>query len=265
LQHFYPSGVRNFLRVTPIDTHEMAADALLASRLHLRRVLVVADDATGGSAIHTPEFVRTARKLGLRTHTILWHVEKQPADVVVTAARRFGADGIFIAAGGPPSSAQLIRALRAALGDRVPIIATDYFESGNGVWQTAGGSVATNVYVSIIGEPNSRLPAAGRLFLKAFGPSTPSFGAAYAAQATDVLLAAIGRSDGSRASVLRQLYATDMPNGILGRIRFNRYGDLTYGPITILRLRRGPSPDGDPSLANTVIDRVITPPPGIVP
>jgi branched-chain amino acid transport system substrate-binding protein len=265
LKHFYPTGVRNFLRVTPIDTHEIAADALLSQQIGLQRVLVVADDSTGGSAIHTPEFVAAAHKLAIHTSVYLWHIEQQPARVVVAAARRFHADGVFIAAGYPPRLAQLIRALRLTLGRRYPIIGTDYFQAGTGIWQTAGGAIATGVYVSSFGIPNSRLPAAGQRFLRSFGSNTPSWGAAYAAQATEVLLDAIARSNGTRTSVLKQLYATDIHDGIVGPIRFDRRGDVINGPITILRLQAGGHAVPDPAFANTVVDRIITPPAKVVP
>jgi branched-chain amino acid transport system substrate-binding protein len=265
LRHFYPSGVRNFLRVTPIDTHEIAADALLARQLGLRRVLVVADDGTGGSAIHTPEFVDAARKLGIHTRVYLWHAERRPARVVVSAARRFHADGAFIAAGYPPRLAQLIHALRTALGRRYPIIGTDYFQAGAGIWQTAGGATAAGVYVSTFGVPNSRLPAAGQRFLRSFGKDTPSWGAAYAAQATEVLLAAIGRSKGTRESVLQQLYATRIAQGIVGPISFTPGGDVVDGPITVLRLEAGAQAVPGPAFANTTVDRIITPPSRVVP
>jgi DNA-binding SARP family transcriptional activator/ABC-type branched-subunit amino acid transport system substrate-binding protein len=265
LQHFYPTGVRNFLRVTPTDTHEVAADAVLARQLGLHRVLVVADDGTGGSVIHTPEFLHAAGKLGLQTKVFMWRAEQQPASLVVAGARSFGADGIFVSAGYPPRLAQLIRAFRSELGRSFPIIATDYLQGDGGVWQTAGGAEGAGVYTSTFGLLNAQLPRAGQQFLHAFDANTPSFGAAYAAQATEVLLAAISRSDGTRPSVLHRLFETNMRSTILGRVRFTRGGDLVNGPITILRLRRGPSPDGDPAFANTVVDRVITPPAGIVP
>jgi branched-chain amino acid transport system substrate-binding protein len=265
LRHFYPTGVRNFLRVTPIDTHEVAADAVLAHQLGLRRVLVVADDSTGGSAIHTPEFVEAARRLGIESRVYLWHIEQQPARVVVAAARRFHAVGVFVAAGYPPRLAQLVRALRSTFGRRYPIIGTDYFQGGSSIWQTAGGAAATGVYVSTFGVPNARLPAAGQRFLRSFGANTPSWGAAYAAQATEVLLDAIARSDGTRASVLRQLHATDIRDGLVGPIRFDHGGDVVDGPVTILRLQPGGRAVPDPAFRNTVVDRVITPPAGIVP
>jgi branched-chain amino acid transport system substrate-binding protein len=264
LDHFYPTGVRNFLRVTPTDTHEIAADAILAHQLRLRRVLVVADDGTGGSAIHTPEFVAAAGRLGIRTHVYLWHVGRQPAGDVVTAARQFRASGAFISAGSPPQLAQLVHALRTALGRHYPIIGTDYFQTGESIWKTAGGAVATGVYVSTFGVPNTRLPAQGKRFMRAFGP-TPSWGAAYAAQATQVLLDAIARSNGTRESVLHRLFATNIPDGIVGPIRFDHDGDLVNGPITILRLQPGGHALTDPAFANTVVDRIITPPANTLP
>jgi branched-chain amino acid transport system substrate-binding protein len=266
LKHFYPSGVRNFLRVTPIDTHEITADAVLARELGLRRVLVVADDGTSGSAIHTPEFLDAARKLHLHAKVFHWRVsESQPASTVVRAARRYRADGVFIAAGGPPQLGQLVRALRTTLGHRFPIIGTDYFETGFGIWRTAGGAIANGMYVSVIGEPNAQLPPAAQRFIRAFDPHTPSFGAAYAAEATEVLLEAIARSDGTRASVLRQLFATNIRDGILGPLAFDRFGDVSRGTTTILRLRLGPSPDNDPEFANTTVDRVLTTQPALTP
>jgi ABC-type branched-subunit amino acid transport system substrate-binding protein len=80
-----------------------------------------------------------------------------------------------------------------------------------------------------------------------------------------VLLDAIARSDGTRASVLRQLHATDIRDGLVGPIRFDHGGDVVDGPVTILRLQHGGRAVPDPAFRNTVVDRVITPPAGIVP
>ena len=265
LRHFYPTGIRNFVRVTPIDTHEVAADALLMRQLGVRRVLVVADDQTGTSVIHTTDFTTSARRLHLALSVYTWHAEQTPAARVVAAVRRARADGVYVPALYAPRTAQLVRALVAAFGRDLPIVGTDFFDDIGGIWQTAGGPTGGRVYVSWFGVPNAQLPPAGRRFVRAFDPRTPSYGAAYAAEAADVLLGAIARSDGTRASVREQLFATDVRHGILGPIRFDHNGDLVSGPITILRLRRGPSPDGDPDLVNTVVDRVIVPPPSIVP
>jgi ABC-type branched-subunit amino acid transport system substrate-binding protein len=86
------------------------------------------------------------------------------------------------------------------------------------------------------------------------------------AQATDALLEAIATSDGTRASVVKRLFALRIRRGLAGEIRFDRYGDLVTGPVTILRMQRGaPNELGLPGNAGAVVDRVITPPARLVP
>ena len=57
------------------------------------------------------------------------------------------------------------------------------------------------------------------------------------AQATEVLLDAIGRSDGTRMSVIRELFATKVRNGVLGTFSFDRFGDIVPSPVAIYRFR----------------------------
>jgi ABC-type branched-subunit amino acid transport system substrate-binding protein len=47
------------------------------------------------------------------------------------------------------------------------------------------------------------------------------------AQAGQVLLNAIGTSDGTRADVLKRVYATKVKNGLIGNFQFNQNGDLS--------------------------------------
>jgi branched-chain amino acid transport system substrate-binding protein len=76
-----------------------------------------------------------------------------------------------------------------------------------------------------------------------FGETQPGVAiepaAVYAAQATEVLLDAIARSDGTRESVLEELFATRVRDGLLGSFGFDENGDITESPVTILRVVRG--------------------------
>ena len=47
---------------------------------------------------------------------------------------------------------------------------------------------------------------------------------------------AIARSDGTRASVTREVFRTRVEDGILGDIRFDRNGDLVDAPFTFFRI-----------------------------
>ncbi len=77
-----------------------------------------------------------------------------------------------------------------------------------------------------------------------------------------VVLDAIARSDGSRASVLRELRTIQVKDGILGDFRFDRYGDITPPKITILRVTGSTPPNLRlPSyLEGAVVDDVVTVP-----
>jgi ABC-type branched-subunit amino acid transport system substrate-binding protein len=116
------------------------------------------------------------------------------------------------------------------------------------------------MYVGTYGVPNSELPARGRRFLSEFakahsGRQGPDLSAAYGAQAAEILLDAIARSDGTRESVTRELRRTNVENGILGRISFDRYGDLVAAPLTIPRI----------TSTGVVVDRMITVPRSLTP
>lgn len=83
------------------------------------------------------------------------------------------------------------------------------------------------------------------------------------AQAAEALLAAIARSDGTRASVTEELRRLEVENGILGSFRFDANGDITPASFTVFRItggrKRDPAlPDG---YGGAVVDRVVRVPP----
>jgi branched-chain amino acid transport system substrate-binding protein len=122
--------------------------------------------------------------------------------------------------------------------------------------------------VSLGGAVTERLPPAGAHFVRRFAemqagaeidPST-----VYAAQAAEVLLDAIARSDGTRDSILEALFATRVDDGLLGSFRFDENGDITESPITILRVARGGASSRIPSLEGGIVERVVRPSPSLV-
>jgi ABC-type branched-subunit amino acid transport system substrate-binding protein len=94
---------------------------------------------------------------------------------------------------------------------------------------------------------------AGRRFLRGFSATQPDGAipsARYileAAQAAEALLEAIGRSDGTRASVTRELRRLEIEDGILGSFRFDENGDMTPPTISVFRVtgkrREADAPD----------------------
>jgi ABC-type branched-subunit amino acid transport system substrate-binding protein len=80
-----------------------------------------------------------------------------------------------------------------------------------------------------------------------------------AAQTAELVLRAIARSDGTRASVLAQLKASRVRNGLLGSFRFDRNGDVTPATVPILRII-GSTPPGarlPAGFQGAALDRVV--------
>ena len=102
------------------------------------------------------------------------------------------------------------------------------------------GPYTRNVRFSLPGVPLKRLPPEGRRFVAEFGATQPGGfvtpDAVYAAQATEIMLDAIARSDGSRASVTRSLLATQVEDGLIGDVRFNANGDVRPRPYSVWRV-----------------------------
>ena len=113
------------------------------------------------------------------------------------------------------------------------------------------------------GVVTERVPPSGARFVERFGRTQagaaiePS--AVYAAQATQVLLDAIARSDGTRASVVRELFRTRVEGGLLGSFGFDRNGDITESPVTILRVRSRGSSTTIMSVEGGTVARVVRP------
>jgi ABC-type branched-subunit amino acid transport system substrate-binding protein len=86
-----------------------------------------------------------------------------------------------------------------------------------------------------------------------------------AVQAAEVTLAAIARSNGTRSSVLRQLRATRVSNGILGSFGFDPNGDMTQAPVSFFRVTGGTEGHGLlPDYRGSVPFRVIYVPASLV-
>ncbi len=260
LRFRYPTGDRNYVRVIAADHLQATADAQLAKQLRLKRVFILDDNQNSG----LDEYFRRAAtklRLGLAGSTS-WDPHAANYRRLARRIERSDADGVFLGGYQFSNGARLIRDLRAALGPDVALIAPDGFIPLPELIRAAGSS-ANGLYISLAGVPDPALGPAGTRFLEAFTQSyrraTPWYTATYAAAAAELLLDAIARSDGTRASLNRQLRATYDPRGILGPIRFDENGDLTSGAVTIFRIgpANGRPTPSYPWLQGAYVDRVL--------
>jgi branched-chain amino acid transport system substrate-binding protein len=237
---FYPDGVRSYARVVTHDQAQAVAAAHLARRSGARRAAVVAQrgvDDQYVAALIEP-FGAAARALGIESKEYDWPVRESYADLAASIAA--GRPDVVYLAGLPEGNAKtLIEDLRAELG-QVPIITPDSFSSEDSAEEL--GPIGDGLLTTVPGIPHSALPPAGRRFLREFGPTADlpgAQGAPEAAQATEVLLDAIARSDGTRASVVTELFATKVEDGILGSFTFDRFGDIDPAPVGVYRYENG--------------------------
>jgi branched-chain amino acid transport system substrate-binding protein len=239
---YYPTGTRNYARVVWNDQHQGAANALYTRELGLKNVFVVNDKQTYGLGIANL-YRDYATKLGIKIAGFqAWDENASSYESLASRIRASGADGVFLGGIICLNGGKLIKDLRATLGPDVTIIAPDGFTPISATIDGAGAA-ANNMYISQPGVPEEQLTGAGKKFVADFkadtGKTTVDPYTSYAAQAAVVLLDAIERSDGSRASVAEELYNTNIKGGILGDFEIDENGDTTLGKVSFFQVRSG--------------------------
>ncbi|MGZ4289405.1 MAG: ABC transporter substrate-binding protein [Gaiellaceae bacterium] len=236
---YYPTHRRNFARVVPADDVQAAADAIVARKLGVERVYAV-DQGDPPSELFVTYFLRAARRLGIAVAGRgIWDPSAGSYDPLTSAIAPTDADGVFLAVPSYPESVRLLTDLRTRLGRGVQFMAPDAFDPA---YAALAGVAAAGMTLSQPGPANDHLGREGKRFVASFSKrfgGKPTRFAVEAAQAIDVLLGAIARSDGSRSSVTSNLFKTQVSNGILGSFGITSTGDTTLNVVAIYRVTGG--------------------------
>jgi DNA-binding SARP family transcriptional activator/ABC-type branched-subunit amino acid transport system substrate-binding protein/DNA-binding beta-propeller fold protein YncE len=266
LRSLYPTERRNFLRVYPADDHQVAALALLAKRLRGAPVYVLDDGDDEYGRLFADQFEHSASALGVPiAGRASWKPGAPDYGRLAVRVARSRPRAVFLGGQLDTGGAAVVRALRDQLGDRVAILVPNAFPPSLLIDQA--GSAAGGVFVALTGIAGAdQLRIEGRRFARAFTATlageTLEPSAIYAAQAMDVVLDAIRRSDGTRASVLQALFETRIRNGLIGTVSFDHNGDIETSPVTILRVE--PGARKHPLFPGAVVDRVLQVPVGLL-
>jgi branched-chain amino acid transport system substrate-binding protein len=240
---YYPTGKRNYIRIVAADDYQGAADAILAKALGVKNVYVLNDKEAYGLGVAF-NFRKAAQKLGIKVSGFeAFDPKASSYEALATKIQNAGAQGVFLGGLICENGGKLIKDLRTGLGPSVKIMAPDGFTPISAVVQGAGTS-AEGVTVSVAGSPNTALKGAGKAFLAAFAKSVgkdPDPYSVYAAQAAELMVQAIAKSDGSRGSVAGNLLKTKVTNGILGNFTIDKNGDTSLNPVTIYQIKGGKS------------------------
>jgi branched-chain amino acid transport system substrate-binding protein len=241
-EKYYPSGERHFIRLRAPDDFQGAANALLSRRLGIERVFVIDDGESYGQGL-AGNFSNSVEKLGIAiAGTGTWNPRAPRYTDLVSEVKRSGADGVFLSGLMHLNGDQLLREIRGAFGTAVEVMTPDGFYTAPDQFVREIGSRAEGVTISLPGPPTDALESLSPEFVKRFTEETgakPDGDAFFAAQAAEVLLDAIATSDGTRASVTRNLFKTRVRDGLIGSFTISPEGDTTAGAVTIYRVERG--------------------------
>src|SRR5262249_22151250 len=141
-----------------------------------------------------------------------------------------GSDGVYIGGDMEHNGAQLLRDKLAVLGNAAKVkVVVSYGFVYRSLFSAAGKPAVEGVVGTSPAPPADRVGGAAGRFLDAFANAEGDVElhdwTIFAAAATQVLLDAIARSDGTRSDVVAKLFATDGAKTVLGPISFDGNGD----------------------------------------
>jgi branched-chain amino acid transport system substrate-binding protein len=237
---YYPTGKRNYVRVAASDDYQGPAAAFLllskAFKLSqgkkfapIKDVYILHDNQTFGKGV-AEAFRQQAQKSGIKVLGFEpWDAKATSYEAIANRIKATDADAVYLGGIVCNNGAKLIKDLRAVLGTKPVFVGPDGWTPYSAT--LAAGSAAQGMYISYAGQPLEKLPPTGKKFIKAFkkylGIKTlPPPYAVYQAQGAQIMLDAIKRSKGTRASVTTAIFKTKVKNGIMGTFHFDKNGDI---------------------------------------
>jgi branched-chain amino acid transport system substrate-binding protein len=227
---YYPTGNRNYTRVVPHDAYQGAAMAEFMQAQGIKSVYVLNDKEAYGLGVAT-NLRNAAESLGIKIAGFeAWDPKASSYEGLFRKIGGSGADAVFLGGLIDENGAKVIKDKVATLGPNdgnVKLFAPDGFTTQQTIDEA--GTAAAGMFMSVAGVPIDEFTGAGAEFAAEFGPTLGGKPidpyAIYGAQAAQVMLDAIAASDGSRASVIEQLFAAQVTDGLLGSFEINENGD----------------------------------------
>jgi branched-chain amino acid transport system substrate-binding protein len=233
-EKYYPSGTRNYVRVAPSDPNQGAVDAKFLQSKGVKSVYILNDKEAYGLGV-AKNFQGAAKALGMTITGFAAYDPKQPNfQALFTRIKATHPDAVFIGGLIDENSGQLINDKVAVLGNnqQVKLMLPDGFTTDAVFDRSQGGTPQANgAYFSVAGVGIDKYKGAALKFINGFkgqlGGKPVDPYAILGAQAAQVLLDAIEKSDGSRSSVIDQIKKVKVDNGLIGSFEFNKNGDIT--------------------------------------
>jgi branched-chain amino acid transport system substrate-binding protein len=227
---YYPTGSRNYARVVAHDAYQGAAVAEFMQSQGVTSVYILNDKEAYGLGVAT-NLRNAAEHLGIEIAGFeAWDPKASSYEALFRKIGGTNADAVFLGGLIDENGAQVIKDKVAVLGPNdgdVKLFAPDGFTTQQTIDES--GDAAANMFLSVAGVPIDQFEGEGAEFAEAFAPrlggDTIDPYAIYGAQAAAIMLEAIGNSDGSRASVIEEMFKVEVEDGYLGSFSINEAGD----------------------------------------
>jgi branched-chain amino acid transport system substrate-binding protein len=227
---YYPTGTRNYARVVAHDAYQGAAVAEFAKSEGVKSVYILNDKEAYGLGVAT-NFRNAAESLGIKIAGFAaWDPKQSSYEAIFRQIGGTGADAVFLGGLIDENGAQVIKDKVSVLGPndgKVKLFGPDGFTTQQTIDEA--GTAAAGMYLSVAGVPIDQFKGAGAEFAKDFEPRLGGKPidpyAIYGAQAAKVVLAAIAASDGTRPSVIEEVFNSSVTDDLLGSFEINDNGD----------------------------------------
>lgn len=212
-EKYYPAGKRNYARVVTTDDFQGNAAATFASKdLKVKKCFVLNDNQTYGLGV-AKAFASAAKTAGIEVvGEQSWDAKQPNYTALFQSVKSSGADCVYLGGIIDNNGGQLVKDKVAVLGSNkdVKLMAPDGFTGSDdllklpqaeGLYLTFAG-LTTGQLIEAGGPPAKLIEAYKKKYGSAPSGSYPLYGVA----ATQVILAAIAKSDGTRAGVIKSVF-----------------------------------------------------------
>jgi len=227
---YFPNGTRNYVRVVASDDNQgKVAAKYFKEKLGATKIFILDDKELYGKGV-ADAFEGFAPDNGLE---VVGHEGWNPQDpnyrALMTKIKASGADGIYIGGVSTNNGGQLMKDKVAGVGDNdaVKVMVSDGFVLSS-LFEEAGAENVNGAIGTAPTQPPSNLSGAGAQFVSdleaKLGVNDLEVYTVYAAACAQVLVAAIGASDGTKEGVLDQLFQVNTDT-VVGPMSFDENGD----------------------------------------
>ncbi|MGN6609541.1 MAG: branched-chain amino acid ABC transporter substrate-binding protein [Jatrophihabitans sp.] len=248
---YYPSGKRNYARVVTTDDYQGSAAADFASQtLKVKKCYIVNDNSTYGQGVGRA-FQTAAQKDGITVAgNDAWDAKATNYTALFTKIKNTGADCLYVAGTYDQNGGQLVKDKFNVLGDntKVKMIGPDGFTGYPDLDKQPQSQGMYLTFAGLASEQLLKIKGPGGDLLNAYKQKYGSYPVGnyplYAVAAVQVILAAIAKSDGTRQSIVDQVFSGSgitipQSDSVLGKelVIDPKTGDVNARDVSVLVMK----------------------------